>query len=176
MSISAEQSRRSDREAGRRSRGAKAGLVAVACVFVFLATVGATYTFTEIGRLRDELSSTRWELLSAKDRLARLERKVDQPSLAQRLDGNHLRSQLELSREEIQLLRDYIKVPPAPRGATATIQLGAMVPPVTLAPLPPQVGAKFSRLIGARFTTDRNGAIVIVARGSRSADAIVAPN
>ena len=83
---------------------------------------------------------------------------------------------LELTREEVQLVRDYIKVPPAPPGTAATIQLGGVVPAATLVPLPQQIGGKCPRLIGARFTTDRNGAIVIVGRGSRHVDAIVAPN
>ena len=83
---------------------------------------------------------------------------------------------LELSREEVQLVKDYIKVPPAPPGTSPAIQIGAVVPPGLLVPLPPQIGEKYPRLIGSRYMTDRNGAIVIVTRGSRHADAIVGPN
>ena len=171
-----------ERNLARYSRGAKAGLVAAACAGVFLAGSGVAFLLGQLSGLRNELASVRRELSGAKDRIARLERKADEPSIAQRFTDlqkqaeDRPRVPLELSREEIQLVRDYIKVPPAPPGTAGTIQLGAVVPPATLVPLPQQIGDKFARLIGARFTTDRNGAIVIVGRGSRHADAIIAPN
>jgi len=173
----------SDRNLDRRSRGAKAGLFAAVCAGIFLAGAGAAFLVTQISGLRSELSSVRRELAGAKDRLARLERKAEEQPFAQRFNDvaqkqadDRPRVPLELSREEVQLVRDYIKVPPAPPGTAGTIQLGAVVPPAALVPLPQQIGDKFARLIGARFTTDRNGAIVIVGRGSRHADAIIAPN
>ena len=83
------------------------------------------------------------------------------------------RAPLELSREEVQLVKDYIKVPPAPPGTSPAIQIGAVVPPGLLVPLPPQIGEKYPRLIGSRFMTDRNGAIVIVTRGGRNLDVVV---
>ena len=73
-------------------------------------------------------------------------------------------------------MRDYIKVPPAPPGTAPTIKIGAVVPPAALVPLPQQIGEKVPKLIDARFTTDRNGAIVIVRSGSRHADAVINPN
>jgi hypothetical protein len=166
----------------RRSHGARAGLVAAACALVFLVGAGVTFLIAQISGLRSELASVRGELASAKDRIARMERRVEEPSIAQRFTDlqkqpeERPRMPLELTREEVQLVRDYIKVPPAPPGTAATIQLGGVVPAATLVPLPQQIGEKFPRLIGARFTTDRNGAIVIVGRGSRHVDAIVAPN
>jgi len=173
----------SDRNLERRSRGAKAGLFAAICTAIFLAGAGAAFLFAQVNGLRNELTGVRRELTGAKDRIARLERKGEEPliaqsfnELAQKQVDVRQRAALELSREEAQLVRDYIKVPPAPPGTAPTIQIGAVVPPAALAPLPPQVSEKVSKLIGARFTTDRNGAIVIVGRGSRQADAIVGPN
>ena len=172
-----------DRNLERRSRGAKAGLVAAICTAIFLAGAGAVFLVAQLNGMRSELTGVRRELTVAKDRIARLERKSEEPliaqsfnELAQKQVDVRQRAALELSREEAQLVRDYIKVPPAPPGTAPTIQIGAVVPPAMLAPLPQQVGEKVPKLIGARFTTDRNGAIVIVGRGSRQADAIVAPN
>ena len=82
---------------------------------------------------------------------------------------------LDLSSAELHLLREYIKVPPAPAGATATIALGAGVDEQRLLPLPAPIGDKAPALIGARFTTDRNGAIIIVRRGSSRVNAVVSP-
>jgi len=56
------------------------------------------------------------------------------------------------------------------------IALGTSIPPAALMPLPSQVSEKAPRLDGARFLIDPAGAIVIVRRGSRRADAIIAPN
>jgi hypothetical protein len=122
-------------------------------------------------------------MTAAKDRITRLERKSEEPlisqsfnELAQKQGDVRQRAALELSREEAQLVRDYIKVPPAPPGTAPTIQIGAVVPPAMLMPLPQQVVDKAPKLVGARFATDRNGAIVIVRSGSRQADAVINPN
>jgi hypothetical protein len=167
----------------RRSRGAKAGLVAAICVAIFLVGAGGAFLVAQLNGLRHELTNVRREMTGAKDRIARLERKGEEPliaqsfnELAQKQADARPRAALELSREEAQLVRDYIKVPPAPPGTAATIQIGAVVPPAVLVPLPQQVSEKVPKLFGARFTTDRNGAIVIVRSGSRQADAIVGPN
>ena len=138
----------------------------------------------QIRGLKVELSNTRRELNGAKDRIVRLERRLDTASQSDtlmnrmRLSDNppaRQESALVLMREEIQLIRDYIKMPPAPPGTSATIAVGAVVAEASLLPLPQQISDKFPRLIGARFATDRNGAIVIVRHGSRTADAVIAP-
>ena len=171
-----------DRNLERRSRGAKAGMFAAICTVIFLAGAGAAFLLAQISGLRNEVTGVQRELTSAKERIARLERKSEEPPFSQRFNeptqkqAEDRRPPLELSREEAQLVRDYIKVPPAPPGTAATIQIGAVVPPTLLVPLPQQIGEKSPKLIGARFMTDRNGAIVIVGRASRQADAIVAPN
>jgi hypothetical protein len=46
---------------------------------------------------------------------------------------------------------------------------GAMIP------LPSQLTEKVPKLLGAKFTT-RNGAIIIIKRNSRQADAVLAAN
>jgi len=159
-----------------------AGLVLL--ILIAAGAFGGVSLLGQISSLRAELANTRRELAGAKDRIARLERRLDttaappSDSLQSRMrlnDGMRQEGPLELSREEIQLVRDYIKMPPAPPGAAATIAIGAAVPDAILLPLPQQISEKFPRLIGARFATDRNGAIVLVRRGSRLADAVIAP-
>lgn len=81
---------------------------------------------------------------------------------------------LNLSREEVQLIRDYIKpAPSAGNGATA-ISVGDPVGSATI-PLPSPLTEKIPRLLGARFTT-RGGTIIIVKKDSRHADAVLAAN
>ena len=166
-----------DRNLARRPRGTKTGLVAAICIVVSLAGVGTVFLIAQISNLKNELSGVRRELIGARDRIARLESKVEETVSLQRNDlAPKKTAPLELSREEVQLVKDYIKVPPAPPGTSPAIQIGALVPPGLLVPLPPPIGEKYPRLIGSRYMTDRNGAIVIVTRGSRHADAIVGPN
>jgi hypothetical protein len=168
--------RDTDRNLARRSRGTKTGLVAAICIVVSLAGVGTLFLIDQISKLKNELSGVRRELVGARDRIARLEGKVEETVSLRRNDLDRQRAPLELSREEMQLVKDYIKVPPAPPGTSPAIQIGTVVSPGLLVPLPPQIGEKYPRLIGSRYMTDRNGAIVIVTRGSRHADAIVGPN
>ena len=81
---------------------------------------------------------------------------------------------LNLSREEVQIIKDYIK--PAPFAGTPAppINVGDPVSIGTF-PLPPLVTDQVPKLLGARFAI-RNGVIVIVKRDSRQADFVLAPN
>jgi hypothetical protein len=81
---------------------------------------------------------------------------------------------LVLSPDETRLIREYIKPAPFSGSAAPPINVGD---PITMAtiPLPSPLTDKIPKLLGARFTI-RNGAIVIVKRESRQADAVLAPN
>ena len=81
---------------------------------------------------------------------------------------------LNLSREEIQLIKDYIKPAPSAGAASATINVGDPVEGGMI-PLPSQLTDKVPKLVGGKFSI-RNGAIIIVKRDSRQADAVLAPN
>ena len=81
---------------------------------------------------------------------------------------------LTLSREEVQLLREYIKPAPSAGTAEPALNVGDPVGSATI-PLPSQLMDKIPKLLGARFTT-RNGAIIITGNNSRRADAVVGPN
>lgn len=177
-------------------QAARSGRSLGAWVFAFLSIVsivvagGGAAFVAQLNSLKAELASVRREFAAAKDKVDRLERQINEALAANRLqmrpdrvgDGASRITEdagsrsLELSREEIQLLRDYIKVPPAPPGVTSTITVGAAVATGMLMPLPSQITDKVPRLTGASFMTDRNGAIVIVRRGSRQADAVINPN
>lgn len=146
---------------------------------------GAVALLAQFQILTTELAGTRRELAATQERVARLERRLEEGPVDQafrQLPGargrptgeeEQLQPPLQLSREEVQVVKDYIKVPPAPPGATNLIKQGAVVPIGALAPLPSQITDKLPKLLGARFMTDNAGAIVIVRRGSRSADAII---
>src|SRR5438128_367885 len=163
---------------GRHIKGlrtiVKAVIYAILSVLSAAVLVGGAVVFAQLGGMKAELASLRGQLTLTREQMARLEKRIEDTStgqispqartpsandIAKRWpDDGGGRSPLELSREEIQLLRDYIKLPPGPPGATPTIALGAVLPDATLLPLPPQIGEKSPKLVGARFATDRNGA------------------
>jgi hypothetical protein len=81
---------------------------------------------------------------------------------------------LVLSRDEVLLIREYIKPAPFTGPAAAAINVGDPVNNATI-PLPSALTDKVPKLLGGRFTI-RNGSIVIIKRDSHQADAVLTPN
>ncbi len=102
-----------------------------------------------------------------------------QNNAAQNNTGNENRAErpsFQLTQDEMQLIRSYIKASPVTSEVAATISVGEELRDMTLLPLPSQIAMKSPRLAGGRFKIDRNGAIVISLRKSRQADAVIQPN
>jgi hypothetical protein len=72
---------------------------------------------------------------------------------------------LDLSREEIQLIKEYIKPAPAAGPASPAINVGDPISGAMI-PLPSPLTEKVPKLLGGKFTT-RDGTIIIVKRASR---------
>lgn len=121
----------------------------------------------EVARLRENLG--RLEQAAQKD--AAQKNPEMAAGLASRADQQ---SGIELSRDEIQFIREYIK--PAPRGGSAgpAINTGDIFDGATV-PLPAPLTEKMPKLLGARFAI-RDGAIVILKRGSDRVNAVLLPN
>ena len=81
---------------------------------------------------------------------------------------------LTLSRDEMRLIREYIKPAPLSGPIAQPINLGD---PVTIGtiPLPSPLTDKIPKLLGARFTI-YNGSIILLKRDSHQADAVLGPN
>jgi hypothetical protein len=155
-----------------------------------IACVVAAIAFGQIQSLKSDVAALRRELLPVKERVARLEqaekekRDLDQQEEAQNrtaVDKNRSpgeiradQTALNLSREEIQLIKDFIKPAPSAGAAAATINVGDPVEGAMI-PLPSPLVDKVPKLLGGKFTI-RNGAIIIVKRDSGQADAVLAPN
>lgn len=168
---------------GRSNAKAERILFAFLGLLVFASGAAATVAYMQAKSAKAELTALQRELLPLRERLARLEQgersrqALDRPSsLKERLGSGDVAAQapLVLSREEIQLVRDYIKPAPVIGSSQPPIEVGDLVAGPTL-PVPNTVAEKVPKLTGARFTI-RNGAIVIVRSGSRHADAVLAQN
>lgn len=155
-------------------------------MFVVVTCVGAAIALGQIKSLKSDIALLHRELLPLRERLGQLEhiekkrRDSDQQQEAQNnADTNKPRggtdqTALSLSREEVQLIRDYIKPAPSADTAAPAINVGDLIGGATI-PLPSPLAEKVPKLIGARFTT-RNGAIIISTKNSKRADAVLAPN
>ncbi|MBP2427603.1 hypothetical protein [Bradyrhizobium elkanii] len=176
-----------DRRADRR--GGLTGL-AVACLSLIsvVACVAAAIALGQLSSMKSDIAALRREIAPLRERLARLEQvEVAKRDAAQQQDaqdkaeadkklpdGAGEQAALSLSREEIQLIREYIKAAPSAGAAVAPINVGD---PITggMIPLPSPLTEKLPRLVGARFAT-RNGAIIISTRNSRRVDFVLMPN
>jgi hypothetical protein len=174
-----------ERLAGKRMKEARilTGLVLLALVTF---TLGAIM-FVQLSALKNEVASLKRELAGTMRKLAKLEANVasarSNPNEVKDGAGTRMpasagsmpRAPLALSRDEIQLILDFIKVPPAAPGAMLKINVGDLLPDTALAPFPEPIVRKVPELVGARYGV-RNGAIVVVAPGSNRVEVIINPS
>ncbi|WP_143271596.1 hypothetical protein [Bradyrhizobium mercantei] len=181
--------RRSPADAPDRKTVNRVGMtgLAVACLSLIsvVACVAAAIALGQNSSLKSDIVMLHRELVPLRERLAKLEQDAARREAAQREEAQDRaeaekraaiieQAALNLSREEIQLIREYIKAAPMPGAAATPVNVGD---PVTggMIPLPSPLTEKIPRLVGARFSI-RNGAIIISARNSRRIDAVLMPN
>ena len=159
------------------------GLLALLSLLVLVSCAAAVVALMQIRSLRSELTTLQRELPPLRERVARLdqiERARELPAKAadQKVqpprENRVEETALQLSREEIQLVRDYIKPAPIVGAAAAPTKVGDPVTG-TMLPFPSPVTDKVPKLLGARFAI-KNGAIIIVRKDSRQADVVIGPN
>jgi hypothetical protein len=159
-------------------------------VLLLVSCVGTAIALRQIASLKSEIATLHRDLLPLRERVGKLEQTEkakresdqqeaapDKPGTAANKPGEDNRTDqggLSLSREEVELIRNYIKPAPSAAKAAPATNVGDPVGGATI-PLPSQLTEKIPKLFGARFTTG-NGAIIIVKRNSHQADAVLAPN
>jgi hypothetical protein len=140
----------------------------------------------QFNHFRTEMVGLKRDLDATTEKLIKLEATVANALLADKLrhrtddkmlaNAATVPTQLfALTRDEIQLIRDFIKVPPPLPGTPQNIGMGDRIPDTALASLPEPIMEKVPKLRGARFTVDRNSAIIVVAPGTNRADVIINP-
>ncbi|KRR25705.1 hypothetical protein CQ14_19585 [Bradyrhizobium lablabi] len=168
--------------ARRRAAGIGGGTFALLTLLVITICAGAVVALTQIKSLKAEIASLQRELLSSRERLAKFDqaekaREAEIKAAADKgkalLQSLPQQAPLTFSREEVQLIREYIKPAPYAGQATPAINVGDPVAGGTI-PLPSSLTEKVPKLVGARFAI-RNGAIIIVKRDSQKADAVLPP-
>lgn len=173
---------------GNVSGGGTSGLVlSILALLGIILCAGAYIAVTQIKSLKSEISTLERQLESLKKQAANSEprqkasadQKIPPPVVA--ADNDKLPAErrptapsLTLSPDEIRLIREYIKPSPVKGPAAKPISVGDPVVVGTI-PLPSPVTDKVPKLLGARFTI-QNGAIIILKRDSRQADAVLQSN
>jgi hypothetical protein len=157
-----------ERPVGRKVSAALAFL----SVLVVAACFSAAIAVGQMQSLKSEIAMLHRELRPLRERLAKLEQ-FQQGEAQSKGDASNP-SALNLSREEAQLIREYIKPAPSAETASPPVNVGDVMGG-SMIPLPSPITDKVPKLIGARFTI-RNGAIIISTRNSRRADAVLVPN
>jgi hypothetical protein len=163
---------------------------ALLSLLVVVTCIGAAIALGQIKSLKSDVAMLNREVFSLKERVARVEqaekekRDLDQqeeaqnrPDVEKNTSGGKIRSDqtgLNLSREEIKLIKDYVKPAPVAGAAAPAINVGDPVEGAMI-PLPSPLMEKVPKLLGGRFTT-RNGSIIIMRRDSRQADVVLGPN
>jgi hypothetical protein len=169
---------------GRSAGNIERWLLALLSVLVIVSCVCAAIVFTQVKSLKAETATLQREIIALKLHVARLDQIAsaneaarDKPSSEAPKPQAETRpdqASLALSREEMQLIRDYIKPAPIAGAAIEPIKVGDPVTGETI-PFPSPITEKVPKLLGARFTI-RNGIIVITRNGSNRADAVIGPN
>ena len=171
------------RMAGGSTRNFERWLIALLSVGVVVSCICAIIVFMQVNSLKVEIATLQREIIALKLRVATLDRiasanevrdKTKSETPKPLADAQPDQAPLILSREEIQLIRDYIKPAPVAASATEMIKVGDPVTGETV-PFPSPITEKVRKLFGARFTI-RHGIIVIIRNGSRRADAVIGPN
>jgi hypothetical protein len=174
----------------RFARGVGGAAFALLSLLAVVTCIGAAIALGQIKSLKSDIAMLHREVFSLRERLSRSEQAektkldLDQQEVRQNKSGAEKnkasgeirpdQAALNLSREEIQLIRDYVKPAPIAGAAAAAINVGDIVTG-SMIPLPSQLTEKVPKLLGGKFTI-RNGAIIIVKKDSRQADAVLAPN
>jgi len=173
---------RENTPAARRSTGISGRTFALLTLLVVTICAGALVALTHIKNLKTEIASLKRELLPLRERLTRYDqaekaKEVEITAAAEKskalTQSRAEQAPLTFSREEVQLIREYIKPAPFAGPAAPTLSVGDPVTSGTV-PFPSPLTEKVPKLLGARFAI-RNGAIIIVGKDSQQAGAVLAP-
>lgn len=171
------------RTAGGSTRNFERWLIALLSVGVVVSCVCAIIVFMQVNSLKLEIATLQRDIIALKLRVARFDQIASTNEIRDKASSETPKPPSEthpdqapliLSREEIQLIRDYIKPAPVAGTATEMTKVGDPVTGETVA-FPSPITEKVRKLLGARFTI-RNGIIVISRNGSRQVDAVIGSN
>jgi hypothetical protein len=161
----------------------RAGALAISICFGLLICCGIVIAtlFTQLRDMQADVALLKLRLAGVDSHLSRLEVTAQQKIIKEANIAETppppppRRIPINLSNDDIKLIRASIKVLPSQPGAQPKVQLGQEVSAISTVPVPGSVVGQIPKLRGARFLVDDNGAIIIIAEGSNRADVVIEP-
>jgi hypothetical protein len=135
----------------------------------------------EFRALKTDMEKMNYDFATMKARVNQLEKVAHQISNEQSVTAsnrNAPKAQLKqpplvLGDADVQIVRQFIKVPPPQLGVQAKLSVGDDIAQLTASPIPMALADALPKLRGASFSIDHNGSIVIIGVGSNRIDAVI---
>ena len=153
-------------------------LVSVSFSLLIISGITITILFMKIKDMKIEIVQWKQSVLATRARLNQVEKIEKERTIKKTsISGTQsIHTPISLAKADMQVIREFIKVVPPEPGASQKIHLGDKISVMASAPVPEPLVDQMTKLRGARFLIDQNGAIIISGEGSNRADAIIAPN
>jgi hypothetical protein len=169
------------KEVELRPRAFGAGALAISICFGLLVCCGIVIAtlFTQVREMQADIASLKLRLAGVDSHVSRLEltaqQKIVKEAKIAETPPPPRRVPINLTNDDIKLIRASIKILPSQPGAQSKVQLGQEISNASTVPVPGSVVGQIPKLRGARFLVDDNGAIIIIAEGSNRADVVIEP-
>jgi hypothetical protein len=170
----------------KRRASENLGSVAVVLVSACLALVSVCAVFgvvliVEFRTLKTDMAKMNYDFATMKARINQLEkvaRQIGNEQSEAASNRNAPKAQLKqpplvLGDADVQIVRQFIKVPPPQLGVQAKLSVGDDIAQLTASPIPMALADALPKLLGASFSIDHNGSIVIIGVGSNRIDAVI---
>jgi hypothetical protein len=157
-------------------------LVYVCLGLVIVCGIVAVLLLVQIRELKTEMAFIGYEFAATKAKVSKLEKVAREIDDGQSEAAPHRKTadaQLEppslvLGGADIEIIRQFIKVPPPQLGAQAKLNAGDNIAQLTVSPIPKGLADALPKLRDAVFSIDQNSSIIIIGAGSKRIDAVVA--
>ena len=159
------------------------GVVILVCAWLALvsacATIGVVF-FVQIRELKTDMTQMGHEFAATKakvnqlEKVARITRDEQSEAAPNRNTAKaQLKQLLALGNADIQIIRQFIKVPPPQLGVQAKLRVGDDIAQLTASPIPMSLADALPKLRGASFSIDQDGSIIIISAGSNRIDTVI---
>jgi len=150
-------------------------VVWLCCILIAVGGVLLFAVGRELHKLGDDVVNSHAQVRLLQDRIAKLEKEAQTLRVATSAAAAPVAtmSALSLTQDEVNVVRQFIKVLPSQSAGRMTIEPGQPLGRINTAPLPEAIIEQIPRLAGGRFSIDSSGAIIITAAGSNRVDAVV---
>jgi hypothetical protein len=150
------------------------GLVSACAVFGLVLIVQFRALKTDMAKMGHEFATMK----ATVNQLERVARQIGNEQSVAASNRNAPKAQLKqpplvLGNADVQIVRQFIKVPPPQLGVQAKLSVGDDIAQLTASPIPMALADALPNLRGASFSIDRDGSIVIIGVGSNRIDAVI---